>query len=253
MASHSNGDRPLRFAIEPGGPEVLVRPEVAIIAGYAGRDRTTIDEHILELEKLGIAPPTSVPAFYSVPPQLLTQGTALVTTEVATSGEAEATLVVHEGEILVAIGSDHTDRAAERLDIPLSKRSCDKLLGSSAWRLEDVVDRWDALGLRSWIGADASELYQDGALGSLLPPRELLAAIPWRREPRSFVLFCGTLPTLAGMRISPRFRAQLCDPSTESLLELDYSIETCDHIGSAADDDRPLTPADSGGAPSAAR
>jgi hypothetical protein len=246
MASHPNGAPPLRFRLEPGGDEVLARPQIVIIAGYTGRDRAAIDEHILELEKLGVAPPPSVPTFYRVPPQLLTQGQSLVTTERATTGEAEAALLVHEGEAFVTVGSDHTDRAAERLDVPLSKRCCDKMLGSSLWRLDEVVDRWDSLGLRSWIGADASELYQEGGLSSLMAPRELLRAIPWRREPHSFVLFCGTLPTIAGLQLSPRFKAQLCDPQTETLLELDYAVETIDHVRTPADDDAFLAPAGTG-------
>ncbi len=217
-----------------------MRPQIAIIAGYTGRDRAAVDAHIHELEKLGVAPPPSVPTFYRVPPQLLTQATRLVTTERVTSGEAEATLLVAEGEVFVTIGSDHTDRAAERLDVPLSKRSCDKVLGTSMWRLSDVADRWDALSLQSWIGGDASQLYQKGALNSLLAPAELLAAIPWRREPRDFVVFCGTLPTVAGVQLSPRFRGQLCDPLTERLLELDYAIETADLICCPGDDERTL-------------
>ncbi|MGA2758537.1 MAG: DUF2848 family protein [Solirubrobacteraceae bacterium] len=253
MASHPNGAPPLRFRLEPGGAEVLARPQIAIIAGYTGRDRAVIDEHIQELEKLGVAPPPSVPTFYRVPPQLLTQGRSLITTERATSGEAEAALLVHDGEVFVTVGSDHTDRAAERLDVALSKRGCDKMLGSSLWRLDEVVDRWDSLGLRSWIGTDASELYQEGGLGSLLPPRELLRAIPWRREPESFVLFCGTVPTVAGMQLSPRFKAHLCDPLTESLLELDYAVETIDHVRAPADDDAPLGPARGGESHAAAR
>jgi hypothetical protein len=243
MASHSSASRLLRFRLEPGGAEVLTQPQIAIIAGYTGRDRDAIDEHISELEKLGVAPPASVPSFYRVPPQLLTQSTQLVTTERATSGEAEATIVVHDGEAFVTIGSDHTDRVAERLDIPLSKRSCDKVLGTTLWRLSDVAERWDTLGLRSWVGADASQLYQDGSLSALLAPADLLAAIPWRSKPRDYVLFCGTLPTIAGMALSPRFRAHVCDPLTERLLELDYSIETVDLIHCPADDEEALASA----------
>jgi hypothetical protein len=243
MASHSLGARLLSFRVEPGGTGLVARPQIAIIAGYTGRDRAAIDEHIQELEKLGVAPPPSVPAFYRVPPQLLTQDTRLVTTEPATSGEAEAALIVHAGEAFVTIGSDHTDRAAERLDVPLSKRSCDKVLGTTAWRLAEVADRWDSLGLRSWVGADASQPYQDGSLASLLPPGELLASIPWRTKSLDFVLFCGTLPTVGGVALSPRFKAHICDPRTERLLELDYAVETVDLIHCPADDDTALAAA----------
>jgi Protein of unknown function (DUF2848) len=242
MASHSPRSRPLRFRLDPGGAELLARPEITIVAGYAGRDRASVDEHILELEKLGIAPPPSVPTFYAMPPALMTQDHVLVTTERSTSGEAEAILIVHDGELFVGVGSDHTDRAAERIDIALSKRLCGKVLGSSLWRFDDVVDRWDTLHLRSWIGEEASDPYQDAALSSLLPPREVLGMIPWRGEPRNFVVFCGTVPTLAGVHSSPRFRAELCDPLTERKLELEYSVETIDLVRSSDEDDDVLAP-----------
>jgi hypothetical protein len=234
MATTEHRSPSLRFRLEPDGVEVTCAPEIVIVAGFTGRDRAAVDEHLAELEQLGVAPPPSVPAFYPVPPQLVTQDHRLVTIEQATSGEAEASLIVHDGEVFVAVGSDHTDRAAERIDIPLSKRACEKLLGRALWRLGDVADRWDELRLRSWIGDDASQLYQDGVLGSLLPPNEVLGSIPWEREPRCFVVLCGTVATIGGVRPSRRFRAELLDPLTERSLALDYSVETIDLLRSTA-------------------
>ena len=135
--------------------------------------------------------------------------------------------MVDRGEVYVTVCSDHTDRAAERLDIALSKRACHKVIGTSAWRLEDVAEHWDELCLRSWIGEDGA-LYQDGELGALLPPLELLDAIPWREVPECFVLMCGTVPTVSGIEPSPRFRAELFDPAAERSLEVDYAVATLD-------------------------
>lgn len=240
MATTPHGSPTLRFRLEPDGCEVACSPEIAIVAGFTGRDRAEVVEHISELERLGVAPPPSVPTFYPVPPQLVTQDRRLVTIEKSTSGEAEASLVVHDGEVFVAVGSDHTDRAAERLDIALSKRACEKVLGCTLWRLHDVADRWDELRLRSWIGDDASQLYQDGSLGSLLPPQEVLAAIPWGREPRCFVLFCGTVATVDGVCPSRQFKAELLDPLTERSLQLEYTVETLDLLRDGGDAVDPL-------------
>jgi hypothetical protein len=219
--------RSLRFRIEPDGDEVVVHPQIVVVAGYTGRDRQAVLDHIGELEGLGVAPPPAVPTFYAVSPELVTQGNAVVTTEAATSGEAEAGLVVSGDEVFVTVCSDHTDRAAERIDIALSKRACHKVVGTTAWRLEDVAERWDGLHLRSWIGEEGS-LYQDGTLGALLPPLELLDAIPWREQPECFVLMCGTLPTVSGIEPSPRFRAELFDGAAERTLEVDYAVATLD-------------------------
>jgi hypothetical protein len=228
MATHGESlTRSLRFRVEPDGAELVVQPEIVVIAGYTGRDREAVLDHIGELERLGVAPPPSVPTFYAVTPELVTQGNALLTTETATSGEAEAGLVVADGEVYVTVCSDHTDRAAERLDIALSKRACHKVVGTTAWRLADVGGRWDELVLRSWIGEEPA-LYQEGVLGALLPPLELLEAIPWREQPGCFVLMCGTVPTVAGIEASPRFRAELFDPKAERSLEVDYAVATLD-------------------------
>ena len=220
----------LHFWLEPDGPEVVTRSEIAVVAGYTGRDRDDVLRHVRELEEQGIAPPPGVPMFYSVPPGLITHGETLVTAEFDTSGEAEVGLIVHDGEEYVTVVSDHTDRAAERLDIPLSKRACHKVIASSVWRLRDVVDHWDTLQLRSWVGDDAADPYQDGLLGSLLAPHELLAAIPWRTAPRTFVLLCGTLPTIGGIRPSSRFRAELYDPVLERRLLVDYRVVVLDFV-----------------------
>jgi hypothetical protein len=240
---HPHGALTLRFRIEPDGVEIETQPEIVVVAGYTSRDREAVLDHIVELERLGIAPPPSVPSFYAVSPQLLSQGAALVTTEIATSGEAEACLIVDHGEMYVTVCSDHTDRAAERFDIAVSKRACHKVIGSFAWRLSEVLGRWDELELRSWIGEDADVAYQDAPLRALVPPLELLDAIPWSSEPASaFLLLCGTLPALPGIQPSPRFRAELHDPPTGGRLTIDYAVEARDLLRTAPEDDPTLEP-----------
>jgi len=220
----------LRFMVEPDGREFVIEPEVAVVAGFTGRDQGAVHDHIAELAAQGVAPPAEVPAFYALSPHLLTQDGVLVTTARDTSGEAEVGLVVDGQTVLVTLASDHTDRAAERLDIAMSKRLCHKVVATSGWELESVIDRWDTLRLRSWVGEDADDLYQDGPLAELLPPVELLEAIRWRAAPRSFLLLCGTVPTIGGLRESPRFRAELHDPGSDARLVLEYRVEVRDYL-----------------------
>ncbi len=86
-----------------------------------------------------------------------------------TSGEAELVLLVDGDEILVTVGSDHTDRRAEAIDIGLSKAICPKPVGRTAWRAEDIGDRWGELVLRSWITEGGVEVaYQEGPCSSLV-------------------------------------------------------------------------------------
>lgn len=234
--------RSLRLRVEPDGREIVSLPEIAVMAGYTGRERDAVLDHIRELEEIGVASPPEVPMFYPVSPQLITQDNALLTTEAATSGEAEVGLVVHDGDVYVTVGSDHTDRAAERLDIAVSKRACHKVIARSAWRLDDVAGHWDALRLRSWIGENAESLYQDGPLSSLMAPLALLEAIPWRARPRRFLVLCGTVPTIGGVHHSSHFRAELHDPVTERRLRLDYEIRLLDFVQPMSADDPSLDP-----------
>jgi len=117
--------------------------------------------------------------------------------------------------VYVIVCSDHTDRRAERLDIALSKRACQKVVGSVAWRLDDVrrplgrapypqLDR-PATPRRSTRTARSACCSRRG---------ELLAAVPWREQPACYVVLCGTVPTIGGIEPSPRFRAELHDPET---------------------------------------
>ena len=235
MVSVAEGSevRSLRFRLEPGGHEIVSELEVAIVAGFTGRDRTAVLDHIAELAEQGVASPTEFPCFYQVAPQLVTQGDVLVTTEPSTSGEAEVGLIVHDGTVLVTLASDHTDRAAERIDIALSKRLCHKVVATSVWRLDDVIDHWDTLRLRSWVGDDGSDPYQDGPLAELLAPNLLLDAVPWRERPECFLLLCGTVPTIGGLRESKVFRAELYDPTSDARLMLEYRIEVRDFLDPA--------------------
>lgn len=211
-----------------GDREVLAEPEVVVIAGYTGRDRAAVLEHIRELEQHGVAPPPTVPTFYAVSPQLLTQGAKLVTVEVATSGEAEVALVSHRGELFVTLASDHTDREAERVDVCLAKRACHKVVASTAWPLDEVIGHWDLLQLRSWVGSSPRTLYQDGTLAALMPPGELLEAIPWKDAPADYLVLCGTVPAIGGVRPSSWFKAELLDSQTDRRLEVEYEVQVAD-------------------------
>jgi Protein of unknown function (DUF2848) len=223
-------DSSLRFTVEPDGTGVSLAPEVLIVAGYTGRDQSAVFEHIRELAEQGIEPPEDVPCFYPLSPNLLTQSGSLVTAVEETSGEAEVALLVDGSEIYVTVASDHTDRAAERIDVALSKGACHKVLARTAWRLSDVVDHWDSLRLRSWIGSGTSDPYQDGSTEALLAPDDLLDAIPWSLKPRSYAVLCGTLPAIGGLRGGEEFRAELADAQTGATLELNYRIDVRSYL-----------------------
>lgn len=221
----------LTFDLETatGGTALALSPDRLIVAGWTGRDRDAMLEHIRELEALGIPRPASTPIFYRVAASRLTQAPAIQVPGGGSSGEAEVLLLQAEGRLLVGLGSDHTDREAERQGITLAKQLCDKPLARGLWPFEEVQPHWDRLELRSWIEEEGGErLYQEGTLAAMLPPEELLAGLQAVEAPLAdrSLLFCGTLPALGGVRPAPAFRCRLSDPVLARRIELSYRIET---------------------------
>ena len=55
-------------------------------------------------------------------------------------------LLITDRGTFVTVGSDHTDRLAEKQSIVLSKRLAPKVVAKRVWALEDVVGHWDPVG-----------------------------------------------------------------------------------------------------------
>lgn len=198
--------------------------EMIVVAGYTGRDRDAVMHHIDELAEIGIPPPPMVPMYWKFPPWLAMNSERMVVVGDQTSGEAELLLVIDGDEIFVSLASDHTDRAAEAIDIALSKAICPKMVAQEAWTATSVEGRWGQLELHSRVVIGGVEVaYQEGSCSSLVPPLELLANLPFLR-PRCFAMLTGTVPVIGGLRPADRFRGQLHDPRTGRTIALDYDI-----------------------------
>lgn len=212
--------------------QVDVDVDAVAIAGFTGRDRPAVAAHLAELAELGVPTPASTPCYYQVAPTALTQADVVTVVGANTSGEAECVLVDVGGDRYLTLGSDHTDRTAESIDIPLSKQVCPKPIARDAWGWADVADRVAQLELRSWIldGAGREEVYQRGLVAEFMDLDEIFASIPIRRQPGSIALFCGTLPAIGGIRPAPGFRAELLDPETGRSIDLTYHTQVVDHL-----------------------
>ena len=209
-----------RLALSLGGEEAVVEAHTTIVAGWVGRDRAAVEEHIAELAKLGVPRPSSVPVFYRVSASRLTTA-AEIEAPAASSGEVEAILLNHGGRLWVGVGSDHTDREVETYSVAVSKQMCDKPVARELWAYDDVAAHWDELVLRSWV--DDGVLYQEGRLGSLLSPGELLALTRPPLDDGS-LMFCGTFAAIGGIRPAAEFRYQLADPVLERAIEGSYRL-----------------------------
>jgi len=202
--------------LEIDGVQRVLRPEALVVIGYAGRDRAAVEAHISELAELGVPRPASVPLFMAFPPRLICQAPRVEAAGGHTSGEAEVVLAVDGDDVFVTVGSDHTDRALEAVDIVASKGVCPKPVATKGWPAAALNGRWDGLRLRSRI--DDGVLYQDGPVSANVAPTELVAAIPWRdAPPRCFVAFTGTVGVIGEIRPSRVFQAELSCPGLAAL------------------------------------
>jgi hypothetical protein len=209
-----------RLALSLDGRPTEVDVHTAIVAGWTGRDRGAVEEHVNELAALGVPGPSSVPVFYRVSASRLTTAPVIESTS-ASSGEAEAILIRSDGRLWVGVGSDHTDREVEKYGVAVSKQLCDKPIASELWPFESVAGHWDRLELRSWI--DGGVLYQEGTLEALLHPDELLRlAEPQLRD--GTLMFCGTFAAIGGIRPAPAFRYELSDPVLGRTIGGTYSM-----------------------------
>jgi hypothetical protein len=211
------------LTLDLGGSETAIRIDTAIVAGWTGRNREALEHHMAELEALGVPRPSAAPIFYRVSAALLTTAEKIESTA-ASSGEAEALLLQHDGRLWVGAGSDHTDREVETYSVAVSKQMCEKPIASGFWAFDEVADHWDSLALRSWIVEDGTEVpYQDGTLTAMLPPDDLrAAAVPALAD--GTLMFCGTLAAIGGIRPATEFRYELSDPVLDRRIEGRYSL-----------------------------
>ena len=198
-----------------------------IIAGWAGRDEAAIRHHIEELAAIGVPRPSSVPVYYRVSADNLTQAERLVVLGPDSSGEVEPVVIALADGLWIGVGSDHTDRKAETVGIALSKQMCGKPIGHTLWRLADVEDHWDRLVLRAWATINGERvLYQEGQLAALRSPRDLIERYPDGSElPPGTAMFCGTLGAIGGIRPATKFEIELDDPVLGRRMHHAYEVD----------------------------
>jgi hypothetical protein len=204
-------------------------------AGYVGKNQEEVRRHIKELAEKGIPGPTSTPTLYPVVCTALTTESVIEVYGNDTSGEVEyVLLVVTEDEIYVGLGSDHTDRHLEETDIPRAKQICPNLVSRTVWPLDEVEDHWDDLLLKAAAIENGEEItYQEGRLGLLLNPSELLSFVKTKiPEPlENLIIFSGTMGMLTEEFVfAEKFSAQFIDDKLNRRIEIFYDINPIDYL-----------------------
>ncbi|QVQ27985.1 DUF2848 domain-containing protein [Achromobacter deleyi] len=218
------------FKIDDANPrKVAVDFNTVIVAGWAGRDMAAIEHHIEELAAIGVPRPSSVPLYYRIADNQLTQAETVQALGGESSGEVETFVFAVDGEMYVSIASDHTDRKLETVSVAMSKQVCVKPVATGAWRMADVADHWDELVIRSYIVENGVEvLYQEGPLSTLRTPQDLIAGYTGGGAvlPEGAGMTCGTVGAIGGIRPAADFTMELHDPRRQRSLRHRYHVES---------------------------
>ena len=200
--------------------------QTLVIAGWTGRNLPALEAHIKELEALGVKRPKSVPIFYRNAASLLTTGAAIEAVGEKSSGEVEFVLFAFDDGMWVGVGSDHTDRKAETINVTLSKQMCAKPVGPRLWRYDEVKPHWEKLTLRSFVSEEAKRrLYQEGQVSSMRSPEELIKLYTGGDKLASgTAMFCGTFAVHGGFSYGGTFEMELEDPVLGRKLRHSYKI-----------------------------
>ena len=152
-----------------------------------------------------------------------------------TSAELEYVLFVRdEKTVYVGVGSDHTDRNLEEFHIPRSKQICPNMVSKTVWPLEEIGGHWDSLTMRCQVVKDGeTTLYQEGELGLLLNPWELMAFVKEKiGEPlENTVIYSGTFKMLTEAFVfSDRVSGELLDPTLNRRIAFSYDVLPLDYL-----------------------
>lgn len=216
------------YTLTINGIEKEVKIKNVYCVGYTGRDIEKTREHIQELAEIGISEPEEIPMLYPVRSSSLQQKGPLEVLGDKTSGEAEIVLIFgdSEEEVYVTVGSDHTDRALEEVDINLSKQICDKPFASKAWELKDVLDHWDSLELSAEMYINGKwESYQSDKITAIMPYDEIKEYLSKTGiDLKNGIFFSGTVPLVDGFKYGDKFKMTFKDPVRQDEISMTYDV-----------------------------
>lgn len=218
------GTSPLSFAFSK-----------VVNAGFTGKNQEEVQHHLKELAAKGISVPSSTPTLYPVVPRAMSTENSMEVFGEETSGELEyVLLVVNKNEIYVGVGSDHTDRNLEEFHIPRSKQICPNIMSKTVWPLAELEAHWDELQLSCTVTKNGEKiLYQQGNLGLMLNPSELLSFVEEQINGplENIVIYSGTLKMETDDFVfAEHFTAELRDEKLNRCLEISYEVKPLDYM-----------------------
>lgn len=216
-------------SLQSSPQSIKFNPTYMFNGSLAARNHMDVERHIEELRASGvaIADPKFVPSLYAVGRHLLTSESRIQVHGDRTSGEVEYVLLWNGSDILLTVGSDHTDFWLETHSSPKAKNLCQNIISPNCWKFSDVEDHFDRIILESELCIDGKwQPYQKDTVDALLPPEywttDLVKRVP---STNGLVFFSGTINALTGLRIGDAYRIRMTDPVLNRCLEHEYSCD----------------------------
>lgn len=218
----------ITLGLKLSGSEISRDITRAYCVGYSGRNIEKTKEHIQELAKIGVPEPDEIPALFPVSTRTVTQNADMEVVGAETSGEVELVLIYGKSleESLLTVGSDHTDRGLEAVDIGKGKQACDKPIAEECWELKPLLANWDKLQMSSEVRIDGVWTpYQSDTAAAMMPLADIIAYLERKKVlHEGGIYFLGTVPLLSGFKYGDAFRAVLKDPDSGREISCEYGI-----------------------------
>jgi len=194
-----------------------------LLAGYTGRNQEVVRRHIEELKKIGVSAPEKIPTLYRVASHLVTNEKEVEVKGYKTSGEVECVILIDDEATYVTVGSDHTDRELEKVNVEKAKQMCQKVIAKEAWLYSEIKDHWDSLIIRSYATKKGEKvLYQEDKLKALLRVEDLLKE--FNIKEKGTVLFSGTIQLRGGLIYADEFQIEMEDPELNRTIRHRYRV-----------------------------
>lgn len=199
--------------------------------GFTMRDPVKMQAHLEECYKLGIKelicerPPLVMP----ISPWAVLTDDHVDVQRPRTSGEVEiATVVDADGTVYVSVGSDHTDRSLESIDIPWGKQVAPNVVAPELWLWDEVKDHWDEISMECTVVDGGTEvLYQQAMVSEFWTPAEMVQGVRESVTPveGASILFSGTVVSIGEtLRFAESWTISMIDPVLDRRIDHTYTV-----------------------------
>lgn len=222
----------IRLILEDSSGEKELNLDVKklVNAGRSGRNEIIVKKHLDELRKAGSNVGDKFPKFWpKTSDRITTSNRFEVLPNTLSSGEVEYVLLIDKNTVYIGVGSDHTDRGIQKIDLVAAKEIYYNVLAPKVWLYEEVKEYWDDLLMSSWVEEEGEiTLYQEGKLKEILSPERILEEVKTRigNNFDGLVIFSGTHPTLNGnLSYSSYFEFELRDNKKNRVIRHSYRAD----------------------------